>query len=340
MPTRTPARAPSQPARAGPALAEPGEHPRRRTAPAIRSADAGDQQLGIDGVDERVRPSGSPAGRRRRAGRRCRRRRAPSGSGGRRRGRGRPPAAPPAPAAPPPATTSDRRAGARARARAPPRSPRPTPSTIAAPTSAPKRPGAKAAAATSADADEPDRGRAPARAAGAAGLEPGAGADQGQRGQDRLELVADPEEAHPAARVRPEDRERGQRRAGDDVDRVGADRDPAGEREARRTGRAAGRWRSASAGAPSPTASADGERPGVGCRRAQAGSAAPRRTDERQQPQRRPRAPRRARRSAASAGQREPDPERQQDHRVAARAVVEALLEVGDRLGVAVAARR
>ena len=41
--------------------------------------------------------------------------------------------------------------------------------------------------------------------------------------QDRLELVADAEEAHPAAGVGTEHRERGQRRAGDDVDRVGGD---------------------------------------------------------------------------------------------------------------------
>ena len=81
-----------------------------------------------------------------------------------------------------------------------------------------------------------------------------------------------------------------------------------------------------------------GQRPGVGRR-------------EHEQHQRRPgaarapssrsatRAPRRRQASAASRGQQQPDAERQQDDGVAARAVIEPRLEIGDRLRVAVVRR-
>ena len=65
-----------------------------------------------------------------------------------------------------------------------------------------------------------DRGAAAARPRREAGQRrPGAGDDEHR--EQRLELVADPVEAHAEARVRPEQRERGERRAGDHVDRVG-----------------------------------------------------------------------------------------------------------------------
>ena len=96
----------------------------------------------------------------------------------------------------------------------------PTGNTIAAPTSAPKRPAAKTKAA-----NRPTARNAAARAARreprgeARQPRPGSGDDQHR--EQRLELVADPVEADAQAGVRPEQRERGQRRAGDDVDRVG-----------------------------------------------------------------------------------------------------------------------
>ena len=147
--------------------------------------------------------------------------------------------------------------------------------------------------------------------------------------EDRLELVADPEEAHPGARVRAEHRQRGQRRAGDDVDRVGADADPAGEREA-----AAGRRAGAGRAAPARGAEPDRERRRRAGRRraprARAGSPAPRRPPSASSRSAAV-APRRRRTSAASAGQRQPDRQRQEDDRVAAGAVIEARLQVGDR---------
>ncbi len=52
-----------------------------------------------------------------------------------------------------------------------------------------------------------------------------------QHRQQRLQLVADPVEPHPQAGVRPQQRERGERRAGDDVDRVGEDGQPGSKRQ-------------------------------------------------------------------------------------------------------------
>ena len=74
------------------------------------------------------------------------------------------------------------------------------------------------------------RRRARGGARGAKPVRAGAGAGDDEDREQRLELVADPVEAHAEARVRPEQGERGQRRAGDDVGRVGEDR----ERRSRR----------------------------------------------------------------------------------------------------------
>ena len=98
----------------------------------------------------------------------------------------------------------------------------PTGRTIAAPTSAPKRPAAKTKARTSPTARKATaqpRAREPRREAGQ--RRPGAGDDQ--HAEQRLQLVADPVEAHAEPRVGAEQRERGERRAGDHVDRVGED---------------------------------------------------------------------------------------------------------------------
>ena len=99
----------------------------------------------------------------------------------------------------------------------------PTGNTIAAPTSAPKRPAAKTKA----------RGRPiPRKAAahrrgerrGAKPARPAPVPATISTAEQRLELVADPVEPHAEPRVRAQQRERGQRRAGDHVDRVGGDR--------------------------------------------------------------------------------------------------------------------
>ena len=134
---------------------------------------------------------------------------------------------------------------------------------IAAPTSAPNRPGAKARTAATVATDDGDRDRPPRIGRGGRG-DRGADAEQQHRPDRRLELVADPEEAHAEARVGAEQRERGQRRAGDDVDGGRDDRD-APRRAAnapygrdRRAEPAAQRERSQrppSSGAPTPTIS-------------------------------------------------------------------------------------
>ena len=173
-----------------------------------------------------------------RRARRHRPRRSPSGSGARRRrARGRSRTAPPgrAPARPPPAQgPTSARARGRRRAPSSAATAAPAGNTIAAPTSAPKRPAANTTAVTAARR----RGRRPRRPARRADVRgrPGAvsaaptptGITHRQRG---LELVADAEEAHPQPRIGAQQRLRGQRRAGDDVDRVGAERDRAGDRK-------------------------------------------------------------------------------------------------------------
>ena len=101
--------------------------------------------------------------------------------------------------------------------------------TIAAPTSAPKRPTAKTIALS-----RPTARKTAAR-------RPGGGAARNPRGRhrfrrrrgpkQRLELVADPVEAHAEPRVGAEQGERGERRAGDHVDREGADDQSRGDRK-------------------------------------------------------------------------------------------------------------
>ena len=82
------------------------------------------------------------------------------------------------------------------------------------------------------DADRQEgRGAAPRGSPGREPGQPGPGPGDDQHREQRLELVADPVEAHPEARVGAEQRERGQRRAGDDVDRVGEDGQPGGDRQ-------------------------------------------------------------------------------------------------------------
>ena len=93
--------------------------------------------------------------------------------------------------------------------------------TIAAPTSAPKRPAAKTKARDQAAGEERgDRARA-GEAAGAKPVSPAPVPATTSTREQRLELVADPVEADAEAGVGAEQRQRGERRAGDDVDRVG-----------------------------------------------------------------------------------------------------------------------
>ena len=84
----------------------------------------------------------------------------------------------------------------------------------------------------------------------------GAGPGDDEDREQRLELVADPVEAHAEPGIRPEQRERGERRAGDHVDRVGERRSSAGgRRPAPGSRRAATRVSAASSGAPNITSS-------------------------------------------------------------------------------------
>ena len=129
---------------------------------------------------------------------------------------------------------------------------------IAAPTSAPKRPGAKASDRDDGDRRPRDRDRAPG-VARRERRDSRPDGEQEHRADRRLELVADPEEADAEGRVRAEQRQRRQRRAEDDVDRGGDDRDRGGGRERAVRGappirgRSAAIARAASSGAPAPT---------------------------------------------------------------------------------------
>ena len=139
----------------------------------------------------------------------------------------------------------------------------PTPSTIAAPTSAPKRPGRERSDARARPTTPKAIAALRGVIRGTASLQPGARADQRQRRQDRLELVADPEEAHAGAGVGAEDRQRGQRRAEDHVDRIGEDGRARGKREAR----ACGFKRRSVSSANARRTQADGQRRGERARR-------------------------------------------------------------------------
>ena len=81
-----------------------------------------------------------------------------------------------------------------------------------------------------ADAEEDDSGPAMGETRREAAQRRARARDDEHR-QQRLQLVADAVEAHAEARVRAEQRERGQRRAGDHIDRVGQDGQPRRDRE-------------------------------------------------------------------------------------------------------------
>ena len=134
---------------------------------------------------------------------------------------------------------------------------------IAAPTSAPKRPGAKRRPREHGDADERR-----ARPRGAASTAParvsaGPGAEQDQAPIDRLELVADAEEAHAEPGFGPRSESVVSGEPTIDVDRVGDDRDRGRRRTpGRRTGSAARSPSSARARRAEPRRRAPlGERP-------------------------------------------------------------------------------
>ncbi len=112
---------------------------------------------------------------------------------------------------------------------------------------------------------------------GAEALQRRAGTGDDEHPEQRLELVADPVEAHAEPRVRPEQRERGQRRAGDHVDRVGDRR--RGRRRPRAPGSraSAARVSAARAGAPHMTSSCSTPWPAPAPRRPAAPAAGRRR---------------------------------------------------------------
>jgi len=84
----------------------------------------------------------------------------------------------------------------------------------------PESPGGEDEGEAQADGQEGRCGR-PRRELRREGLQRGAGAGDDQHREQRLELVADAVEADAEARIGPEQRERGERGAGDHVDRVG-----------------------------------------------------------------------------------------------------------------------
>ena len=86
------------------------------------------------------------------------------------------------------------------------------------------------------------------RALGANAARPAPGPGDDEHRQQRLELVADPVEADAEAGIRAEQGERGQRRAGDHVDRVGEDGEPRRRRQGRDSRAGAVRVAAASSG--------------------------------------------------------------------------------------------